>query len=152
VKILALKKGVTMKNAIKMIVLWVMIVAVSVMLVACGGSGYDFADDVIHVRLENEASIQIVRDSIVIGPAFFSGLEIERIGFSYHTLNLKETVRRQLNEEYVENPINISSFRIAFFVYLSKPNHSTVLEYVEILNACADIYNASVVLPGPTTQ
>lgn len=130
------------KNFFKTICLAMVVAMVGVMMVGCKKDEYDFADDTISVVLEHDVSIEMVQESFIVTPEYFQGLQLSEV---VHVSSWsEENVRKQLNGEQVENPINISTFRIRLRLKLLNPSHKTVLNYVDILNAREDVYGASV--------
>lgn len=129
-----------MKKSILIGVL-MLVILVGVVMSGCKKK-YDFANDSITVVLENAISIEFVRESFVVTPAYFPELKLSEV--KHVGTDAEENVRKQLNGEPVTNPINVSTFKISLDLILSKPNHKTVLKYKKILEARDDVYGASV--------
>ena len=110
-------------------------------LVGCGGR-QRFCYESFFVTLTNEASLAIIDESIILGEPivltidFFSELDnIESVIHSIGSLEVEDNVRRQRMGEYVERPVNQTTFRISLNVYLTRPSRQIVLRYVELLNS-----------------
>lgn len=131
-----------------------LIVFGSVFLTACREEPYrqKFCYETISVVLDHDFTIYIIEEHMIgNNKSVYDVITITYFLPNLQLANIKhmnawttDNVRRQLNKEFVPNPVNISTHRISLQLTLSNPGRQNILNAVAYLNTRSDVFGASV--------